>query len=38
MALGVGYPETWSKNDSLHWDMICDLRRGGEITVDGEML
>ena len=39
MALGAGYPETGSKNESaLHWDMICDLRSGGEITVDGELL
>lgn len=39
MALGAGYPETGSKNDSgIHWDMICDLRRGGEIRVDGELL
>jgi aminopeptidase len=36
MALGEGYPESGSKNQSgLHWDMICDLRRGGEIRVDG---
>jgi aminopeptidase len=28
MALGAGYPETGSKNESaIHWDMICDLRR-----------
>lgn len=39
MALGAGYPETGSKNDSgIHWDMICDLRRGGEIRVDGELV
>lgn len=37
MALGSGYPETGSSNRSaLHWDMICDLRRGGRVTVDGE--
>jgi aminopeptidase len=36
MAVGAGYPETGSKNESsVHWDMICDLREGGEITVDG---
>jgi aminopeptidase len=35
MAMGAGYPETGSKNESsIHWDMICDLREGGEITVD----
>lgn len=39
MALGAGYPETGSKNESaIHWDMICDLRQGGEIWVDGELL
>jgi aminopeptidase len=36
MALGTGYPETGSLNRSaIHWDMICDLRRGGEVWVDG---
>jgi aminopeptidase len=36
MALGTGYPETGSKNRSaIHWDMICDLRQGGEVWVDG---
>jgi len=39
MALGAGYPESGSKNESsVHWDMICDLRKGGEILVDGELL
>ena len=36
VALGKGYPETGSLNDSaIHWDMICDLRQGGAVTVDG---
>jgi aminopeptidase len=39
MALGAGYPETGSKNESaIHWDMVCDLRQGGEILVDGQLL
>lgn len=39
MALGAGYPETGSKNESaIHWDMICDLRDGGQIWVDDELL
>ncbi len=39
MALGAGYPETGSTNTSaIHWDMICDLRQGGRIEVDGEPL
>ena len=38
MALGRGYPETGSKNVSgIHWDMICDMRNGGEIVVDGDL-
>jgi aminopeptidase len=38
MAVGSGYPETGSKNQSaIHWDMICDMREGGQITVDGEL-
>ncbi|MGC9520578.1 MAG: aminopeptidase, partial [Anaerolineae bacterium] len=39
LALGAGYPETGSQNRSaIHWDMICDMRDGGEIEVDGELL
>ena len=39
MALGAGYPETGSQNKSaIHWDLICDLRDGGEIWVDDELL
>lgn len=39
MALGAGYPETGSTNESaVHWDMICDLRDGGEIKVDDQLL
>lgn len=39
LAVGQSYPETGGVNDSaIHWDMICDLRRGGRITVDGELL
>ncbi len=38
MALGAGYPETGSKNkSSIHWDMICDMRKDAEITVDSEL-
>jgi aminopeptidase len=37
MALGFGYPESGSRNESaLHWDMICDMRQGGVILVDEE--
>jgi aminopeptidase len=37
MAIGKAYPESGGVNDSaVHWDMVCDLRQGGRITVDGE--
>jgi aminopeptidase len=39
LALGRSYPETGGVNESaIHWDMICDLRNGGRIEVDGETL
>ena len=38
LALGQGLPETGSKNRSaIHWDMVCDLRKGGEVRVDGTL-
>ena len=38
-AVGAGYPESGNSNQSgLHWDMVCDLRTGGTITVDGEVI
>jgi len=38
MALGAGYPETGSKNQSaIHWDMICDLRNQSEILADDQL-
>jgi aminopeptidase len=37
LALGHSYPETGGVNEStLHWDLVCDLRKGGRLTVDGE--
>jgi aminopeptidase len=39
LAVGRSYPETGGANESaIHWDMICDLRRGGQIKVDGKTL
>jgi len=39
MALGKGYPESGSKNNSaLHWDMILDLREEGKIFLDDEVI
>ena len=36
LAVGRSYPETGGTNVSaIHWDMICDLRRGGSLTADG---
>ncbi|MEV4423301.1 aminopeptidase [Patulibacter sp. NPDC049589] len=38
-ALGRSYPETGGTNESaLHWDLICDLRGGGSLYADGEVL
>lgn len=37
LALGRSYRETGGVNDSaIHWDLVCDLRGGGEVCVDGE--
>jgi len=39
LAVGRSYPETGGTNESaVHWDMICDLRRGGRLSADGETL
>jgi aminopeptidase len=39
LALGASYPETGSQNESaLHWDIVCDLRDGGEVYADGELV
>jgi len=39
IALGSGYPESGSKNkSSLHWDMMCDLRKDGEVYADNELI
>lgn len=38
VAVGAGYPETGSRNQSaVHWDFICDMRQESEILVDGEL-
>lgn len=37
LALGSGYPETGSKNESaIHWDMLCDMAKS-EILIDGDI-
>jgi aminopeptidase len=39
LAIGMSYPETGGENSSaVHWDMVCDLRQGGSLTVDGDEL
>jgi aminopeptidase len=38
MAVGASYPESGGTNQSaVHYDMVCDLRKGGRIEVDGEL-
>ena len=37
LALGAGFAQAGGANTSaLHWDLICDLRREGEVLADGE--
>ena len=39
LAVGASYPESGGSNESaVHTDLVCDLRRGGRLTADGEML
>ncbi len=38
MALGQSYPESGGTNQSgLHWDMVCDLRKGGSMYAAGDL-
>jgi aminopeptidase len=39
LAIGRSYAETGGQNDSsVHTDLVCDLREGGEIYADGELI
>jgi aminopeptidase len=39
LALGRSYASTGGVNESLiHWDMVKDLRSGGELYLDGELV
>jgi aminopeptidase len=39
LALGRSVPGTGGENESgLHWDIVCDLRGGGEVHADGELV
>ena len=38
LALGAGYPETGSTNESaIHWDMLVDMRDDAQIYVDDDL-
>ncbi len=39
MALGKAIAEAGGTNDSqIHWDMVHDMKQGGEVCIDGELL
>jgi aminopeptidase len=39
LAVGASYPETGGVNESaVHTDLVCDLRQGGRLEVDGEVV
>lgn len=39
LAVGASLPEAGGQNQSgLHWDMICNMKDGGEIYADGELI
>ncbi len=39
LAVGSAFPETGGNNKSgIHWDMVCDLKQGGEIEADGKII
>jgi aminopeptidase len=39
MAVGRSYPESGGENESaVHTDLVCDLRLGGRLEVDGQLL
>jgi aminopeptidase len=39
LALGRSYPETGGVNESsVHWDLIVDMRQGGRLSADGEVI
>jgi aminopeptidase len=39
LALGAGFPMIGGRNESaLHWDLVKDLRHGGELWCDGELV
>jgi len=39
LALGRSIPESLGKNQSaIHWDMLCDMKNGGEIYADDALI
>lgn len=39
LALGNAFPQVGGQNRSaLHWDLVCDMRAGGEVYADGELV
>ncbi len=39
LAIGTGFPQLGSQNKSaIHWDMVKDLRNGGRLELDGEVI
>lgn len=39
LALGQGFPRIGGRNESaLHWDLVKDLRRRGELYADGDLV
>jgi aminopeptidase len=38
LALGRSVPGTGENISALHWDMVCDLRSGGEVYADGGLV
>jgi aminopeptidase len=39
LAVGMAYPLAGGRNRSaIHWDMVCDLRRGGAVYADGKLI
>jgi aminopeptidase len=40
LAIGTGYPETGSKNQSsIHWDILKDMRsEESKLLLDGEII
>jgi len=39
LAIGRSIPESLGKNQSaIHWDMLCDMKKGGKIYADGELV